>query len=152
MKANDLMVGDWVNIYVFPNEIPQKEDLFPARINAIMTPLPNEGGQENIECIFNTIDGGTGCASRPVYTCQPIPLSPEILEKNGFETEDAKDGGFVLCDDYFDIFIYEWSDSIWVARYESTEMNMPFEQATMSYVHELQHFLKSNGIEKEIEL
>ena len=82
MKAKDLMVGDWVNIYLFPNEIPQKEDLFPARINAIMTPLPSEGGQENIECIFNTIYGGTGCASRPVYTCQSIPLTPEILEKN----------------------------------------------------------------------
>lgn len=82
----------------------------------------------------------------------PIPLTAEILEKNGFETEDAKDGGFVLCDDFYDIFIYEWSDSIWVVRYESTEMNIPFEQATMSYVHELQHFLKSNGVEKEIEL
>ena len=31
MKANELMIGDWVNIYEFPNENPQKEDLFPTK-------------------------------------------------------------------------------------------------------------------------
>ena len=123
MKANELMIGDLVN-------------------------LSKGNWSENRQVELIDIE----MIAESVYLADPIPLTAEILEKNGFETEDAKDGGFVLCDDFYDIFIYEWSDSIWVARYESTEMNIPFEQATMSYVYELQHFLKSNGVEKEIEL
>ena len=128
MNANELMIGDWVLLTDGP-----------ARVISI--------AQDGI--YFEDKFGRGVCSFDKI---QPISLTAEILEKNGFETEDAKDGGFVICDDYYDIFIYEWSDSIWVARYESTEMYIPFEQATMSYVHELQHFLRTSGIEKEIEL
>lgn len=126
MKSTDLMIGDWVLCDNTPYQI--------AEIGGMVC-IDNENE------LFASLED-----------IQPIPLTTEILEKNGFETEDAKDGGFVLCDDFYDIFIYEWSDSIWVARYESTEMNIPFEQATMGYVHELQHFLRASGFEKEIEL
>lgn len=91
MEAKDLMIGDWVNIYVFPNENPQKEDLFPARISTIMTPLPSEDSGEHCECQFVATDGGVGCASRRIETCLPIPLTPEILEKNGWKKEIDKE-------------------------------------------------------------
>ena len=54
MKAQDLMIGDWVGIYTFPNENPQPKDLFPARISTIMTPIMGENGGEHIECQFDT--------------------------------------------------------------------------------------------------
>ena len=132
MKANELMVGDWV-VYRGDTEYenPVRIEGMDIRTRALITEDREDVG-------FDGID--------------PIPLTAEILRKNGFETEDAKDGGFVLCDDFYDIFIYEWSDRIWVARYESTEMNIPFEQATIGNVHELQHFLRTSCIEKEIEL
>lgn len=132
MKASELMIGDWV-VYQGDTEYanPIRIEGMDIHTRALITEDREDVG-------FDGID--------------PIPLTAEILRKNGFETECAKDSGFLLCDDFYDIFIYEWSDSIWVARYESTEMNIPFEQATMSYVHELQHFLRASGFEKEIEL
>jgi len=74
-----------------------------------------------------------------------IEITKEILEKNGFKRFDA---GFFLDDDYFDITICEWSDSIWVYRYEGTA----FEQVTIGYVHELQHALNACAVELKIEL
>lgn len=132
------MIGDWV--FWVRNRIDT------ARVTGV--PVLLDGvSQHGISVFYN----GSLFFIRK-EDIEPIPLTAEILEKNGFETEDAKDGGFILCDDFYDIFIYEWSDSIWVARYESTEMNIPFEQATMGYVHELQHFLRASGIEKEVEI
>ena len=80
----------------------------------------------------------------------PIPITAELLEKNGFKKYG--DTGWWLEDDYYDIQIYEWSDSIWVFKYESTEMNTPYEQRTFSYVHNLQHALRECGIDEEIDL
>lgn len=83
----------------------------------------------------------------------PIPLTPEILEKNGFGYFSI--GGaenWYIKDDYYNLHICEWSDSIWVLRYDSTEMNIPCTKVTFSYIHELQHALRLCGIEKEIHI
>ena len=77
----------------------------------------------------------------------PIPLTPEILEKN-FEKKTF----YGIYDDYFDLDIREYSDSVYVATFHNCEMNIPDQQMTFSFVHELQHFLNHCGIEKEIEL
>lgn len=159
MKANELMIGDWVNIYVFPNENPQKEDLFPARINTIMTPLPSEGDQENIECIFKTIDGETGCASRPVDTCQPIPLTPDILEKNGFHYTNSHTlmgaDTYVLHLDQrgFDLKVtIKLNDYFALDSYDDRVYRLAEISIGKWYVHNLQHTLKLCGIDKEIVL
>lgn len=149
MKANELMIGDYARVNRDGLCIKKGSVVVIRGIDAD-DKLEGKGLVGVAHCHpldEEQFDGGIWCEY-----LEPIPLTAEILEKNGFETEDAKEGGFVICDDYYDIFIYEWSDSIWVARYESTEMYIPFEQATMSYVHELQHFLRTSGIEKEIEL
>ena len=130
MKANELMIGDWV------------QDITPVVIDAI--------SNEDI-CTYRAEQGYI--TANP-SNLKPIPLTAEILEKNGFERRKL-DGGaeeFVIADDYYDIVVYEWSDSIWVFRYESCEMNIPHEQRTFSYVHNLQHALRECGIDKEIVL
>ena len=86
-----------------------------------------------------------------------IELSGEIFEKLGFKRHQITEKGSTreewwLSDDYYDIVVYEWSDSIWVFRYESCEMNIPHEQRTMSYLHQLQHAFHDCGIDKEIVL
>ena len=138
------MIGDWVNIYVFPNENPQKEDLFPARISAIMTPLPSEDSGEHCECQFVAADGGVGYASRPIETCLPIPLTPEILEKNGFK--DAQFYSELLWNDAFQI-ISDCSTLSIRCKNSDLSLNIPCDE-----VHELQHALKLCGIDKTIEL
>lgn len=133
MKANELMIGDWV------------QDITPVVIDAI--------SNEDI-CTYRDENGYI--TANP-SNLKPIPLTAEILEKNGFKHYLIAEKGFkreewTLSDDYYDIVISEWSDSIWVFRYECTEMNTPHEQRTFSYVHNLQHALRECGIDKTIEI
>lgn len=75
---------------------------------------------------------------------EPIPITPEILEKNGF-IWDAKiqlyvwkyDGYYVSCDLHGKTRIYVGNDYI---------LGLPL------YVHQLQNALTLCGINKEIEL
>ena len=136
MKANELMIGDWVQ-----NPLGWKAQVQSIRfVNTI---------KDEWEWLIKIgINNETFQDHLSLTEIEPIPLAPEILEKNGFKKYG--DTGWWLEDDYYDVQIYEWSDSIWVARYESNEMNCPHEQLTMSYIHELQRFLKAVGIEKEI--
>lgn len=141
MKANELMIGDWV--YIKSDIDPDAywlHDMQPGQALKVTEILSNSINPawydgEISDCV-------------PEDAIEHIPITPEILEKNGFKKYG--DTGWWLKDDYYDVQIYEWSDSIWVARYESNEMDCPHEQLTMSYIHELQHFLKAVGIEKEM--
>lgn len=121
MNINDLMIGDWV---YRPDCYDQVEEI---RHNGVI-----------------------GCDSlRGLITfseLEPIPITPEILENNGFE-----------YDHYYHCWIYdeftinyghllEEDDNdylfIWVADISKK----------LIYVHELQHVLRLCNIEKEIEL
>ena len=76
-----------------------------------------------------------------------IPLTSAILEKN-FEKKTL----YGIFDDYFDLEIREYSDGIYIVTYHSCEVNVPDEQMVLSYVHELQHFLRHCRIDKNIVL
>ncbi len=129
MKANELMIGDWVK---------------------------SRGKIEQVTSVYDGFICTDSFEDSHDYYFDPIPLTPEILEKNGFVYKELKGVGdkeiWRIEDDYYDIDIYEWSDSIWIFRYDCTEMSLPHTQVTMSYVHELQHALRLCGIEKDIVL
>ena len=72
----------------------------------------------------------------------PIPLTPEILEKNGFERSE--------------VFV-EWkyeSDDVYMIYKPFPYLKIQTEECIVAfpceYVHELQHALRLCGIEKEI--
>ena len=74
-------------------------------------------------------------------TVEPIPLTEEILKKNGF-----------LGNDYGEIIIGEWRimcdcSNVAILHNEHVDIDIP-----IRYVHELQHALKLCRIDKEIEL
>jgi hypothetical protein len=90
----------------------------------------------------------------PAYTSatvQPIPITPEILEKNGAKkTEFVKDSGyeFYQCDDFYASRV---EGSKWwtiIVRNECREVVNCYVQ----HIHQLQRALRLAGIEKEIEL
>lgn len=119
MDNKDLRLGDWV-----------RTEAGVMQVSLIAEKM-----------IYCSVPGGN--KSWDITTVEPIPITEEILVKNGFEHR-KHDGGsdeYVMYDDYNDITIDEWSDSIWRIRHESTEMNIPHEQILCSYVNELQHFL-----------
>jgi hypothetical protein len=126
LKATELQIGDWVQL--------------PDSAGRVVSIAKNG--------IYFESELGEGVCS--FDHLQSVPITPKILEKNGFKKYG--DTGWWLEEDYYDVHVYEWSDGVWVSRYEITEINCPHEQATMSYVHELQQFLRLCGIEKKIEL
>ena len=123
MKATDLMIGDWVVVHARVDKI--------AKIEAI-----------DLQGVKTSI-GGPWMFDE----IEPIPLTPEILEKNGWKTTDRyryNCGGV-----WFDIINRGAEDfDIEVSAYDGGFAYV----ATIYNVHELQHALRLCGIKKEIEL
>lgn len=111
MKVNELMIGDWVRMhYPFDMDI----DMRPERINILTKGVD--------------------------FDCEPIPLTAEILEKNGFsKTTEAEFNYYQMPDDCFEIDINHVGCAYSV-------------DVIIKYVHQLQHALRLCGIDKEIVL
>ena len=133
MKANELMIGDWV----------QHRDEF----NEVTGPY-------EIDLISNDEIAFKGEVFARVFnnSIEPIPLTPEILEKNGFSGEGYNMGivGFsveLIPDkkDGYEVFI--WKDMCLQIEHGFTHF-----KKYIKYVHQLQHALRICGIEHEITL
>ena len=138
MKANELMIGDLV--------------------------LYNEAHQQILE--ISGIDDEVYLETDELVhqsEIQPIPLTPEILERNGFEKVLDEDGTECYryynhaADGYIKISLYDSGDGDWsieIINYEKFDDNKIMYNNNFIFlkVHQLQHALRLCGIEKEIEL
>lgn len=152
------MVGDWVYA------IDANGEKHPCRANNLEYDYTNKRGDFCVDFY------GTGYeAEWPdiAFNVEPIPLTPEILEKNGFDING-------IPEDMEPVEERDWSDDTYVwsrqeTPYESTEVCVYMEDPDnffaeiicqhchvdgvhIKYVHELQHCLKLCGINKNIEL
>ena len=139
MRANELMIGDWVWYNNQPHQIRQL-GIFGENRDGDDYPAVCVGEPNGIGLILERNE------------IEPIPLTPEILEKNGwvYNNEDEKffpktwvGGGLMLqsandCG-YCIVVTSDYDD-------EDTN-DTPF---IILYVHELQHALMLRRIEKEI--
>ena len=138
MKAEELMIGDWVHY---------------RGTNIQVTSLYDKGGSNEIgwsdkESVW--VNGSN---------VEPIPLTPEILEKNGFETEDNAHFSIQGQDNILELLLVESpfdSYTFDIVRTERT-VNKCNQRcyidryfASIDYVHQLQHALKLCGINKDI--
>ena len=129
MKASELMFGDWVNL--------SKGNWSENR----------QVGLVDIEMIAES-----------VYLAKPIPITPEILEKNGIKLEEVGDNGISTPPTWrnrFEKWVLrtQWKDTfIWYDRTAKYWHLHDMGAAKLLYVHELQHALRLCQIEKEIEL
>ena len=129
MEIEDLMIGDWV-IHPYYKR--------PAKI------VYFNGSRVRIE--YEEVDS---------KSLRPIPLTPEILEKNGFS---LKPDGWLWCkekgiEDQNYIFIQFRKGCEEVRLVELNFVNnvqSKFERRR--YVHELQHAMRMCNINKTIEL
>lgn len=164
MKANELMVGDWMRV---------NRDGLCIKNGAIVKVLGVDGESKLKE---KGLIGYAGC--QPLDKEQfsggiwldyldPIPLTPEILEKNGFVRVER--GEICTC--------YRWrekSDKIYGRLVDIHLYKEPIQgvftlieietcsnkgdglnrlhSCDTDYVHDLQHALRLCGIEKEIVL
>lgn len=130
MNIKELSVGDWV------------QDRKGTVAQIIGIELWSDAYKVNVR--INGVDVGLVSAS----ICYPIPLTPEILEKNGF----VKNGEYD-----------EWNIGTWETPYllgvslERPAITIKWKGSSIfldqaQHVHQLQHALRLAGIEKEIEL
>jgi len=129
MDAKDLMIGDWVN---FPIDSiggeteydSQTTEYQPMRIISISAWNNNDGEVESAEGVINDID-----------QVKPIPLTAEILEKNG----------------WFSLGEYRYEGDIALAKGRNY-FRLKNTTICIDSVHGLQHALRLCGINKEIEI
>ena len=76
-------------------------------------------------------------------TCEPIPLTPEILEKNGWKKTDAT-------------WIYKREDSVTIFRLLDDKSYAAYigniRLLEFQFVHQLQHILFGLGLKTEMEV
>ena len=126
MKADELMIGDWVQGFV-PDSYSTIYGIFNEGRIAIIA----EPSKTYIELSPEDV--------------QPIPLTPEILEKNGFALDRL--GNYFPEDKRYDLEISEIEGDIyWTICWGDHSI------LRLRFVHELQHCLRLVGIEKKIVL
>jgi hypothetical protein len=136
IKISDLSIGDWVRHTFYEDNLQIK------RIDGESERLLVEKGLMSVSCHLDHFE--------------PIPLTPEILEKNGFERGE-----------YSEIREYnEWEIGEWInPPYVSVKLDIDRQVIRVTnrgrdmfiadkevYVHQLQHALRLAGVGKEIEV
>ena len=125
VNEKDLMLGDWITVVAKDGERTNVE------VNYLSNPEDEYCGEANDDYVDHF---------------DAIPLTPEILLKNGFrELEDESNGAkwYELISEKENIrfsLMYTRSVFCWLGPLD------------FQYVHELQHALKMSGIEKKIVL
>ena len=140
MKAKDLMIGDWVNVVV-----KWKPEV--RYMQGEVSELLAEDGWLRVLQTYDPYE------DNPVYCIcdtQGIPLTPEILENNGYKYRDW----WYEQEGYPDITNMFTDDMYAVGKHHYYGNGQPEFNSIIKiqYVHELQHALKLCGIEKEIVL
>jgi hypothetical protein len=137
MKINELMIGDWVyNKHHKKNIQIQPYDFFV-----------HGHGNNGTFAVSSTIVSGRDLV--------PIPLTEEILVKNGFKKqEDVNEWSYYKSKDGKGQYMILWSmDYNYLEIGSYTEEFGEFNRlGVMRYVHQLQHALRLCGIDKEIKL
>lgn len=90
--------------------------------------------------------GNDNVCDVPIDFVEPIPITPEILEKNGFEVYD--DAARLELDRPHSLWLFKEKEG-WDLHLPSGEQHI---NLRMEYIHQLQHVLRFAGIEKEIEV
>ena len=139
IKISELSIGDWVR-YEFP-EIGKKS----IQVNSIDEEDNHIGA------------GGVGASAwSDVSDFEPIPLTPEILEKNGWlppRKAIALDTWWWTNGVDKAIEAYEYEGEWYLTIIEQKEIQYRNRVGIgLKYVHQLQHALRLAGVGKEIEL
>ena len=135
LNTKKLMVGDWV---FHPSIIPSSNK--PLQILEILVDRVR---------LIDGVNRGSAFLENLEYI-RPIPLTPDVFEKNGFEEKILEPKSrwreFYLCDG---ILIWEVPYDGWVIGSNSDDYDGWFR---IHYVHELQHALNMFNIDIDIKL
>ena len=128
MKATELMVGDWVCL---------KDDIkceLPLKVDGVLT--------DDISLEGEGFLGGAEALTRP------IPITPEILEKNDIKKrrdEYAVFGWEGMKQWYVTLEDFKPQYDFWFMTSSDRDLNI---SGQIRYVHQLQHALRLCGLEE----
>lgn len=156
LKISDLSVGDWVEIDQAELNIPS-DDLATAYIEKLRKPIRIKGISEDSDMVLadiEVVDEWTSIMMKCEHL-RPIPITAEILEKNGLYRHERDDDNpeRIVLSNYF-IMARTWTDVDWwrVLIYDEEIPSKELFNGIIYSVHQLQHALRLAGIDKEINL
>lgn len=138
ISVSDLSIGDWVQARMVKWDYDDLDITPPMRVAEISSD----------EVILQL---GSVKHYAFVDDLQPIPITAEVLEKNGLEyVDDGNDAVIFLCCDMF------WArlcvgDTFWQVGIHS-EDRLDAVVCDVKHIHELQHALRLAKVGKEIVL
>lgn len=146
IKPEDIRIGDLVRA--------NRDCAFPKGTMCVVTDirpkkaLKDKKGVVSLSAIYDDDDGPWGA-----WCCyiEGIPLTPELLEKNGFKEEQhQKEGSSEWYDFYhYDLginVVYEVDGNKFAAYLDGKKLR------EIQYVHELQHILWALGLNAELKV
>lgn len=138
MTANEIMIGDWVRRRWTCTDTG-REVVKDFQVTEI---------RKNGETLYAWSKGGN---MGRVEVLEPIPLNPEILEKNGWNYDgvycNLTKGSLMLQYYPFEGIVREYY------THKSGEGEIIFQSSPgINYIHQLQHALRLCGIDKDIVL
>lgn len=159
LKVTDLMVGDWVKLHYDINYKTGESLYTNVRITSI-----NEDGTINV-----SMHDGDGWDADLI---NPIPITKELLEKNGFEVRNRNEGGrdFITSRGVIDngksiVKMHNHAGYIHTSEKWDVGINIILDPnrldpigniinstiayCELTYLHELQHLLKLCNIDFE---
>ena len=158
MRVEELSIGDWVVAKLAKWGYDSPEETEPMRIRCIDN-SDRKRAYTDLE-----FGGGQYSTSAHIEDLRPIPLTPEILEKNGFVkiTEDMvwaehlnpklaeiPTWGLKIGERPVPYLVAKMRDN---NHFEITTTNIKLFRFNVEHVHQLQHTLRLAGIDKEIEV
>ena len=131
MEAKELMIGDWV---LQDDNLEHKR---PCRIKGFFDRHIIEVSGETTPLHESHIN--------------PIPLTAEILDNSGFKKgHDAVENKDTFMSNFCPLFLVKEKGEWWLSTYDSSPEILNL--IRIKYVHELQHFLRLCGMEREISI
>ena len=134
MDIKDLMIGDWILFEPFKN------DSTPKRVGGI------DGSMVSINCLWEAF-----------HHIRPIPLTKEILQKNGVDTWEEPStivqiGSIEIDKETKMYFQIRQGDKEVFMRISHIGAGSYELRMSIRFVHQLQHAIKLCGINKDIEI
>lgn len=140
MKANELMIGDWV-----------LHDGEPYQIRQLgIYGVDRDGEDYPAVCVGKPKGVGLIVERNEI---EPIPLSTEILEKNEFEKQWQDNYEFFDDDENLNITFHPKSSNYTNGVYDYIDIEkgcLTINEMPITFVHELQHVLILCESKKEI--
>lgn len=146
IKPEDLRIGDLVRV--------SHDCAFPKGTMCVVTDirpekaLKDKKGVVSLSAINDDDDGPWGA-----WCCyiEGIPLTPELLEKNGFKEEQHQKEG---TSEWYDFYHYDLGINV-VYEVEGNKFAAYLDGKKLreiQYVHELQHILWALGLNAELKI